>query len=179
MNKKLFLTILLVLLIALVVASATLFFNTNENHKPLNALFLYKQGGKYGYRNRLGIVVILLKFDNARDFSDGMAPVSKNSKYGFINAKGELVIDYQFDENKMAYDLSDGLALVREVSNKKGFYYFINKEGKKVLNLPEEYYCIDPFHYGIAGVWISRTGDPADNIFAHINKKGEIVKPHY
>ena len=35
-------------------------------------------------------------FDNARSFSNGLAAVQKNGKWGYINGQGELAIDYTF-----------------------------------------------------------------------------------
>lgn len=35
-------------------------------------------------------------FDNGKDFSEGLAAVSLNGKWGYINTYGEIVIDFQF-----------------------------------------------------------------------------------
>jgi hypothetical protein len=35
-------------------------------------------------------------FDNGKDYSEGLAAVSLNGKWGYINAKGEVAIDFQF-----------------------------------------------------------------------------------
>ena len=60
-------------------------------------------------------------------FSEGLAAVQKDGKWGYIDTKGRLVIDYQFDS--AAY-FSEGLAFVEK--NNKGY---IDTNGKMVINL--------------------------------------------
>ena len=58
-------------------------------------------GGKYGFINKAGEFVIKPQFDDARDFSEGLAVVRTGDKvvdgmyrfgmYRFINRKGEFV----------------------------------------------------------------------------------------
>ena len=49
------------------------------------------------------------KFDEAWDFSEGLAAVKIGGKVGFINKAGEIVINPQFDN---AGSFSEGLARV-------------------------------------------------------------------
>ena len=57
--------------------------------------------------------VTSFQFDNARGFADnGLAPVEKNGKWGFINEKGQTVIDFQFDDARSFAD--NGLAVVKK-----------------------------------------------------------------
>ncbi len=97
-----------------------------------------------------------LRGDVRDRFSDGLAAVYKDDKYGFINKKGKVVIEpaYAFFE-----DFSEGLALVGEdgahwgryairpkyasaagfseglavVQKKDGTWYVIDKTGKIVV----------------------------------------------
>ena len=57
-----------------------------------------------------------------RSFSEGLASVRVDDRYGFINKSGQVVISPQF---KMASSFHDGLARI-EVNGKVGF---INKKG--------------------------------------------------
>ena len=66
---------------------------------------------KYGYElyNRNTLVYIGLPYDEVRELKEGLAAVKKNSHWGFINEKGELVIPCIYDE---VHDFSEGYAVV-------------------------------------------------------------------
>lgn len=85
--------------------------------------------------------------------------VSKNNKYGFINGKGEVVIDFLFEE---VTDFSEGMARFYQ-NDKVGF---INEKG--IIIVEAIYDDAMPFREGLA---IIKQGD--DN--GYINKKGELV----
>lgn len=55
-----------------------------------------KHGGKEGYIDPAGLVVILFKFDYAEDFYKGIAKVQVKGKTGYINTAGEMVIPPQY-----------------------------------------------------------------------------------
>jgi hypothetical protein len=88
------------------------------------------------------------KFDDAKNFSEGLAPVELKGKWGFINAVNKVVIDFQFDDAK---NFSEGLASI----NKDGKYGFIDKLGKIVIN-PQ----------------FSNTGDFSEGLDAFENSNG-------
>ncbi len=67
------------------------------------------------------------KYDKALDFSEGLAPVLNNNKWGYINRNGNLKIPFSFDK---AYSFSDGVAGVN-VNGKRGF---ISTSGKYVVS---------------------------------------------
>ncbi len=95
-------------------------------------------------------------------YSEDLAPVSVNGKYGFINTNGEVVINFQYD---FAEAFSDGLALVK----KDGKYGFIDKEGKSVIE--PHFVSATAFSEGLAGVYLQKT----DKYPLFINKKGEAI----
>ena len=81
-------------------------------------------------------------------FKDGYAAVSKYDGfrllYGFINKKGELVIDCKYDYADYFYE---GLARVK---NEKGLEGYIDKSGKIVIDF--QYSYADDFKNGVANV---------------------------
>ncbi|WP_153730413.1 WG repeat-containing protein [Sporosarcina obsidiansis] len=76
--------------------------------------------------------IIAPKYDMARDFSEGLAAVKVGEKWGYIDTKGNTVIDFQYDD---AYTFSEGKALVKtaEKDPDGGTYTylgFITKDNK-------------------------------------------------
>lgn len=80
-------------------------------------------------------------------YSNGLCLVEKYGRYGYIDTKGKVVLDFQFDE---AYPFVDGKAIVLGFVNgrgKKQYYYIDNKgnyvgvpklgaDGRPVLDVP-------------------------------------------
>ncbi len=83
-----------------------------------------------------------------KEFNDGLALVCKDGKYGFINKKGEIVVDFQYSR---ARAFSNERAWVKDENDNE---FFIDTTGKKVIEL-KELYCIQDFYDGIVAV--SRT----------------------
>lgn len=102
--------------------------------------------------------------EEAYVFSDGLSMISKNGKFGYVDTKGQIVIEPQFEE---ASSFSDGLACI-----KSGVRYgYINKEGKIVIN-PQFDNCYD-FHDGLAAV-------QSNNQWGYIDKEGKyVVNPQF
>lgn len=80
----------------------------------------------WGYIDKKGEVVILPQFDDAGQFSEGLAYIKKHGKYGYIDKKGEIVVPLQFED---AYPFSDGVALVKQSTG----WCYIDRAGKIVL----------------------------------------------
>jgi hypothetical protein len=131
---------------------------------------------KCGYVDRQGKVIIEPKFDDAQDFSGGLAAVNigakwwkgfprprlQGGKWGFIDKTGRLVIPSEFEYVEI-HGFTDGLAQVR-VNDR---FTYIDKSGKLVLVL--EYRSQDPkrwiasagpFSEGLASVCTSGYGGP-------------------
>jgi hypothetical protein len=95
-----------------------------------------KKGDKWGYINLKGEWVIKPAYDGAEMFCNGMAAVSKGTysdmKYGFIDAKGKVVIPLKLFGNDnpfkpMVFDRALIYCYVEE-----GVLGYINREGKVV-----------------------------------------------
>ena len=68
------------------------------------------------------------------DFSENLASVRKNNKWGYIDRNGKLVIDYFYDKAK---NFKEGLAPVC-IDNKWGY---IDSQGNLVIDFQYEYAC--------------------------------------
>ena len=92
-------------------------------------------------KETFGSIAIKFKYDEVHRFSENMAAVKINGKWGFINEYGNEVIKPEYD----AVDyFRNGLARVK--LNKS--WGFINKEGKIVI--PIKYKFVSLFNEGLA-----------------------------
>ena len=66
-----------------------------------NAIFGVKKGGKWGYIDGYGKVIIPLEYEEVRNFSEGLAAVRKDGKWGYINPKNEIVIPIEFTNKEV------------------------------------------------------------------------------
>lgn len=62
-----------------------------------SGLYRIAQGGKYGYIDTTGKLVINPQFDNAGDFHNGLATIGLGGRYGYIDTTGKIAINPQFD----------------------------------------------------------------------------------
>jgi hypothetical protein len=87
------------------------------------------EGGKWGYVDREGNVVIPPRYDFPGKFTEGLAPVNvgglAGGKWGYIDNTGRTAIEPRFDE---AAEFLDGLARVK-VGGKPGY---IDRKGNFV-----------------------------------------------
>lgn len=98
-----------------------------------------------------------------------------HGRYGYVNQKGELVLNTQFDE---ANEFYEGLAAV----NLYGKWGFINKRGKFIIQ--PQYNRVGDFHEGRAYVvhlkeeYRDGSTYVTSNV-AYIDRHGKIVIPYY
>ena len=116
--------------------------------------------GKWGYKHN-GRVVIPAQYYDARYFSEGLANVQINDKYGFIDKTGTVVIPAKFDD---AWSFREGLASVK-INDKYGF---IDKTGTVVIPAKFDYAVC--FSEGLARVNINGK-------YGFIDKTGTMVIP--
>lgn len=98
---------------------------------------------KFTFIDASGRVISAARFDGAKAFSEGLAPVKIGSLWGYINKRGAMAISPQFDD---AMSFSDGVAAVRQ----RGFYGYIDKSG--VLVIAAQFKQASDFHEGFAYV---------------------------
>jgi hypothetical protein len=77
---------------------------------------------KWGYVDVTGKEIRPFIYEEAFDFSEGLARVKVNGKYGFIDKEGKQIISCKY---KDASDFSEGFAVVK-LKDKKGY---VNRNG--------------------------------------------------
>lgn len=123
-------------------------------------------GGKWGYINKSGVLVISYQFEEAGNFEEGLAPAQMNGKWGYINAKGFWVIQPQFDE-ALGFTYNGEIVAVKQSS----FWGFINRDGKWII--PPQFEQAVSFSEGLAAVRKSK-------LWGFINAGGKwIVTPQF
>lgn len=99
---------------------------------------------KYALVDKNGKKIVKFgKYKFIDNFSDGLALVKKNRRYGYINSSGQIQIEPQY---VYARRYSDGLAPVKN----RIYWLYINKNGKSVINY--HFKDVQPFKNGIAKV---------------------------
>jgi hypothetical protein len=112
-----------------------------------------------------GNETIPLLYDRAENFSEGLAAVLRDGKWGFVDRAGNTVISFIYDE---AMSFSEGLAAVsldREWS-------FIDANGNAVISLPFGFEVWGSFQEGFAGVW---RGESYHDPFCFIDREGNQI----
>lgn len=97
-------------------------------------------------------------FQDANDFSEGLAAAEKEGKWGFINTSGKIAIACQYDN---VTEFREGLAAVEIDEN----WHYINQRGKEVFE--EEYEDALYFSEGLAAV-------KKDGKWGFIDKNGNL-----
>ena len=89
-----------------------------------DSLAVFSKDDKRGYFNvNTGEVIIEPTFKHAWIFSEGLAGVVKNDMVGFINSKGETVIDFQYPyrgNSLSSFVFHDGRCVVANADQKIG-----------------------------------------------------------
>ena len=83
-------------------------YNLLRNNWSGNAIFAVKKGGKWGYIDGYGKVIIPLEYEEVRNFSEGLAAVRKDGKWGYINPKNEIVIPIEFTNKEVGFFKNGG-----------------------------------------------------------------------
>ena len=133
-------------------------FQLIEDDKS-DLLSCFPQGGRFGYIDKTGTVIITPQFFAAKDFADGLAAIrveeTAGSKYGYIDRTGRMAITPRFND---AGPFSEGLAAVETSAHVVGTevvdtaWGFIDKTG--ILKIPDRYNFAGNFSEGLARVAI-------------------------
>lgn len=161
----------LLLLICLTVLFAS-FVGAQE--KRSSDLLLIRVNEKAGFIDRNGKIIVEPQFEDAQDFSQGIAPVKIKDKWGFINESGQIVIEPTFD-SIFWRSFSEEVIPVR-LEDKWGT---IDKSGNFIIE--PKFEMIYEFSDGIAPVLLeSKTNESGDKPFylqkwSYIDKSGKQV----
>ena len=135
------------------------------------AMIIGPREGRPVYINKTGKTIIELneEIDNARPFSEGLAPVGvvKSDKlqyWSYINRTGKIVIEPQFGDAEL---FSDGVA--RILLN--GKWGLINKAGKILFQ--SEFFLMDEFRGGLARVYDSH--DLPSAKIGYVDRSGKLI----
>ncbi len=114
-------------------------FDANQiSHDGLILVYSLGVPTLYGYIDKNAKVVVPEKYIHANPFSEGLASVAikdkdGNTKWGFIDRTGAVVIPFQFSNEPLPF--SNGLALIKPLKMPDFDYAFINKKGEIKLKL--------------------------------------------
>jgi len=132
-----------------------------------------RHGGKWGYINTQGRVVIPLTLDWAYAFTEGLAQVSDAQGRRFIDTQGRTVIT--LDAVSHAGRLSEGLIPVyidRSLQKQDWQTKFINRRGEHVFTV--DGYASE-FHEGLSVLTVRKQADTANAQCGFIDRTGKIV----
>jgi hypothetical protein len=121
---------------------------------------------RFTFVDRHGIPISTLRFDDAKDFSEGVAPVRSGRQWGFVDRSGQISISPRFDS---AEPFSEGLAPVIQ-GGKSGF---INHSGDFVI--PPQFEATEQFSNGRA--LVSEGGEKGIWRYRFIAKNGRAAFP--
>jgi WG containing repeat len=161
-------------------------------------------GCKFTFVDTAGQIISDLRFESAKQFSEGLAPVQVGGLWGYIDTSGKMVIPPRFES---AAPFSGGLGLVSSnhlfgyidqvgsfviqpqfksadsfadglalIGDEESGYFYINKSGQQAFS--GKFLIASSFFKGLAHVKVSQKSlgeDSLEETFAYINSAGEPV----
>ena len=121
---------------------------------------------RYAIIDKTGTPVSSLRFDDALDFSEGLAAVRLGRQWGYADRSGQISIAPQFES---AEPFSEGLAAVRQ-NGKTGF---IDPSGS--FAIPPQFQSAESFSDGRA--LIAETSGARATIYRFIDRTGKEAFP--
>jgi len=125
--------------------------------------FMYPHNSLVGFRCTItGEERIPAIFQNAYDFTNGLAKVRYFGRYGFINTYGEWVIPPLHERNRIGI-FHEGL--VRVQCPETGYWGFLNTEGQQAI--PLIYSSVSEFNASGTAIGRTATGDYIINRYGY------------
>ena len=147
----------------------------------------FYDGKRFGCMDKEGAVVIPPKYDDAEDFSEGLAVVGMNVNsgdtgtrhpparlYGYVNTSGDLVIPLI---HAWAAEFADGLAVTRRPGAK--FSEYIDRNGRVVFSLKDLKIAatkldVSASNFSCGRAWIS-IQNGSKRSFVLLDTRGKVV----
>jgi WG containing repeat len=121
---------------------------------------------RYAFIDKTGKPISSLRFDDAGDFSEGLAPVVIDGQWGYVDRSGQISIPAKF---QWAESFSDSLAAVRQ----DGKIGFIDHSGRFVI--APQFDAAESFSDGRA--LVSRNSAPGQWAYSFIDRNGNSAFP--
>jgi hypothetical protein len=121
---------------------------------------------RWSFVDKNGTPISTMQFDDAKDFTEGVAPVRVGPRWGFVDHSGQVTIAPQYG---FAESFSEGLALVY-LEGKMGF---IDHSG--VFVIAPQFEDAEPFADGLA--LVSASGEKGARRYWFIGKNGKEAFP--
>ena len=132
---------------------------------PDEEFVMFKESNKYGFKLKsTGEIVISPKYDNVESFSEELARVRFDWKFGFVDKTGKEIVPLKYD---FVWYFREGLANVKL----NGKWGYVDRDGIEVITL--KYDDAETFYNGRAKV---RGGGLLFGKTFYIDKNGNRVK---
>lgn len=135
----------------------------NEGLGMFSQNFILKSGGE---RSKTWVIdksgnKLFINEGGSSQFHEGLMPVSKNGKWGYIDKTGNIAIQYQY---RLAERFKNGVAIIINEEDLKGV---INKSGVQLI----------PMNYDLIRVESETIFGKKDNKWGLFSKEGTILIP--
>ena len=157
------------LILNLCIITVVFSISLGQAEKPPK-LFPVRVKDKWGFIDPTGKLVIKPQFDDADQFSEGLASVRQGTRWFYINLRGQKVIVGTFSGSKWAVgggEFSEGLASAP--SGENCAWGYIDRKGRQVI--APQFYSAGRFSDGLAAASL-RTENAKDGF---IDRAGRFV----
>lgn len=91
-----------------------------------SGLTIFKENGKYGFKNQPGQIIIANRYEDVKPFHQGFAAVKLNNHWGFINIDERLVVQPRYDS---VGHFTDGICITKSSTG----LGVINEQGDEII----------------------------------------------